>query len=99
MQSRGISLALVLSALIFGFSGFLPDAYATDYAISDKQSCEALPVVDETLLPLVPVWDSNTCILNGLLAITDDDYLIINWGVTLEVSENGNLQLGGPVDN
>ncbi|MGV7226979.1 MAG: MopE-related protein [Nitrosopumilus sp.] len=99
MQSRGISLALVLSALIFGFSGFLPDAYATDYAISDKQSCEALPVVDENLIPIVPVWDSNTCILDGLLAITGNDSLIINWGVTLEVSENGNLQLGGDVLN
>ena len=82
---------LVFSALVFGVSGFLPSAHATDYAVSDKQSCE--------ILPGTTTWNSNTCTLDSLLILSDEDNLIINWGVTFDVSSNGNLQFGGPVLN
>jgi len=92
MQSRSMKLSLVLSVFVIGIIGFAPNAFAIDYPVSDQESCEALPAT--------VTWISNRCILEDQLdLVNQDDLLIINAGVTFEVSSTGNFQTNGDILN
>jgi len=91
LQHRTIVLSLVVSVLLVGIIGYAPNVYAADFPVSDEISCETLPAMTE--------WNAGRCTLSDLLVLDIDDTMIINFGITFEISATGNLQTSGLITN
>jgi len=91
MEKKLVLLSIVFGAIIFGISGFTPNAHAIDYPISGEESCESLPAST--------TWTLGRCTLDDQLILGSEDVLINNFGITFEVSPTGDFQTNGVITN
>ena len=109
MQSRGIFLVLLFSAIIFGISGFMPSAFAAQIQLNET-TCEngvdtsgQIPLdVNDVILDLQGSWSSSTCIISvdvtvGLEEDPDSEDPILDQ-VILIISGPITLQIDGSID-
>jgi hypothetical protein len=87
------TIVFALSLAFFSVNG-IPEAYATDYIITDEASCLALPGGS-------PSWDGTThsCEINGVLTISSDDGVGISSGTKLVVKPSGEINNSGLIRN
>ena len=97
MQSRGILLAVLFTAVIFSISGLLPSASAAQLQLN-QDNCENY---------LGGTWSSSTCTIpasvEAEIGLEEDeetaDILIISGPVTLLLEEDSSLTISGGIES